>query len=530
MRGSPRAAAGEGRDSGARCGPFGALSAFRLGHWAEADDWISVALERDPVGSHGVLAHGARALLDLGRGRLDSAAEHLEVVLLMCRAFTATAYGWTDLYSSIALLSIARRQPSEAIDSVRESLARSAEPDRDVHMRVCHRLAIRAAADLAEVARPLGDKAGLREALAIGREFGRRLDRHGQLVRALPGGGDPHLALDEALGKAESSRLVGRSSPAAWATAAAAAAGLHHPHDAAYARFREAEALLLARGSRAAAQAAAVDAHRVASNLGALPLLRDIEGLARRSRLDLAPPAASGRASAAAPAAPAGRAPFRLTRREQDVLERLTLGRSNREIAADLFISEKTASVHVSNIKSKLGANGRAEIAAIAVRLGLVSESADGDEMAGPMAGGWRWHSHGRKSRPPVPDHAHRGIEATRQLLEQERSNEGPHAHDVRPRRNTSTRPSWPGRAGTSSREVDALRMMAQGRPNAEIATEVFVSETTVKTHVAHVLAKLGEPTCLSFFPDRGSPYGSTCKCDAPPTKRSTIRPAPPCL
>jgi hypothetical protein len=44
--------------------------------------------------------------------------------------------------------------------------------------------------------------------------------------------------------------------------------------------------------------------------------------------------------------------------------------------------------VHVSNIKSKLGANGRAEIAAIAVRLGLVSESTDGDEMAGLMARG----------------------------------------------------------------------------------------------------------------------------------------------
>ncbi len=44
------------------------VSAFLLGRWPEADDWISGALERDPVGSHGVLAHGAQALLDLGRG------------------------------------------------------------------------------------------------------------------------------------------------------------------------------------------------------------------------------------------------------------------------------------------------------------------------------------------------------------------------------------------------------------------------------------------------------------------------------
>ncbi len=78
---------------------------------------------------------------------------------------------------------------------------------------------------------------------------------------------------------------------------------------------------------------------------------------------------------------PAARIPFRLTRREQDVLERLTAGHTNREIATDLFISEKTASVHVSNIKSKLGANGRAEIAAIAVRLGLVPETMGGYEL-----------------------------------------------------------------------------------------------------------------------------------------------------
>ncbi|HET8777348.1 MAG TPA: AAA family ATPase, partial [Candidatus Limnocylindria bacterium] len=120
------------------------VSAFLLGRWREADEWIESALERDPVGSPGVMAHGARGLVDIGRGRLDSAAEHLETVLLMCRDFTATAYGWTDLYSSMALLSIERGQPAEAIESVRESLARSADPERDVHMRVCHRLAIRA--------------------------------------------------------------------------------------------------------------------------------------------------------------------------------------------------------------------------------------------------------------------------------------------------------------------------------------------------------------------------------------------------
>jgi DNA-binding CsgD family transcriptional regulator len=260
---------------------------------------------------------------------------------------------------------------------VRDSLARSAEPDRDVHLRVCHRLAIRAAADLAEVARPLGDAAGLEEALAVGREFDERLDRHARLVQALPRGGDPHLALDTALGKAELSRLEGRSSAAAWAAAAAAAGDLQHPYEAAYSRFREAEALLLGRGSRAAAKAAAVEAHRITSELGAVPLSRQVERLAERSRIDLASVAVVS--EGASGVVPGGIGiPFTLTRREQDVLERLVTGRTNREIAADLFISEKTASVHVSNIKSKVGANGRAEIAAIAVRLGLVAETPTG--------------------------------------------------------------------------------------------------------------------------------------------------------
>jgi DNA-binding NarL/FixJ family response regulator len=216
----------------------------------------------------------------------------------------------------------------------------------------------------------------LNQALAVGHEFDARLDHHAQLVRGLPGGGDPHLALDVALAKAELSRLIGRSSAAAWATAALAANELQHTHEAAYSRFRQAEAILLSRGSRAAAQAAASEAYRMTTDLGATPLQREVERLAARSRLDLARRSVSSDGPSGAE--PVGRAsPFRLTPREQDVLERLTLGRTNREIATDLFISEKTASVHVSNIKSKLDANGRAEIAAIAVRLGLVTETTD---------------------------------------------------------------------------------------------------------------------------------------------------------
>jgi DNA-binding CsgD family transcriptional regulator len=63
-----------------------------------------------------------------------------------------------------------------------------------------------------------------------------------------------------------------------------------------------------------------------------------------------------------------GGAPFGLTAREREVLQLVAAGRSNREIAAELFISPRTASVHVSNILGKLGAASRGEAAAIAHR------------------------------------------------------------------------------------------------------------------------------------------------------------------
>jgi DNA-binding NarL/FixJ family response regulator len=53
------------------------------------------------------------------------------------------------------------------------------------------------------------------------------------------------------------------------------------------------------------------------------------------------------------------------------VLRLLVEGRSNRQIAEELFISGKTASVHVTNLLSKLGVHSRLEAAALARRFGL---------------------------------------------------------------------------------------------------------------------------------------------------------------
>jgi predicted ATPase/DNA-binding CsgD family transcriptional regulator len=79
--------------------------------------------------------------------------------------------------------------------------------------------------------------------------------------------------------------------------------------------------------------------------------------------------------------APAGQLPdpldrFGLTEREREVLDLLAAGRSNPQIGQELFISTKTASVHVSNILAKLGVTGRAEAAAVAHRLGIYGPAA----------------------------------------------------------------------------------------------------------------------------------------------------------
>jgi DNA-binding CsgD family transcriptional regulator len=96
----------------------------------------------------------------------------------------------------------------------------------------------------------------------------------------------------------------------------------------------------------------------------------EIEALARRGRLNLGADAATTPPPAPEPPSPLDR--LGLTAREQEVLALVAIGRTNRQIAETLFISPKTATVHVSNILGKLGVRSRVEAATIAHRLGIV--------------------------------------------------------------------------------------------------------------------------------------------------------------
>jgi DNA-binding NarL/FixJ family response regulator len=121
-------------------------------------------------------------------------------------------------------------------------------------------------------------------------------------------------------------------------------------------RVRHAEALLAA-DEREAAATEARAARETATRLGATLLLERVDALIRRGRLA---DTSADRSSL-------------LTAREQDVLRLLALGRSNRQIGEELYITGKTASVHVSNILAKLGAASRTEAVAIAYREGLIT-------------------------------------------------------------------------------------------------------------------------------------------------------------
>ncbi|MFB9685352.1 helix-turn-helix transcriptional regulator [Amycolatopsis plumensis] len=221
-------------------------------------------------------------------------------------------------------------------------------------------LGVSAAAALAAEARLHGDQTAAEAAVAAGE----RLLAHGRMCAVV---GQPRSGTLGPEGRAWLARLEaaatclsGRGDADKWATAAEAF-GYGAVYEQAVCRWHEAEALLAADMDAGTALEAA---HEVAVRLGAIPLRDAVRDLAHRARVEL---------DGVEPSPPARTVTDPLTDRERDVLERVALGRTNRQVGEELYISEKTVSVHLSRVMAKLGASRRAEAVAIAYDRGLLT-------------------------------------------------------------------------------------------------------------------------------------------------------------
>jgi DNA-binding CsgD family transcriptional regulator/tetratricopeptide (TPR) repeat protein len=338
-----------------------AATLWYIGRWQEAEEILNKTLTKDVPARFALQLPLLRARLHLARGQLDLAREQAQVAERMAEQLIDPP-SQSSLQRFLAEQAVWQGNHAAAQSAVANALQYLTADDNSYAIRICD-IGLRASADA--VQRAHDQRANPSELAAIQATGQQLLSRARESLAQLSG--NLSLARAHTAGcEAEFTRVQLRSDPQRWATLAAAWDAISGPYEAAYARWRQAEALLAAKAPGAASVLR--QAYQGTVDLGELLLRSEIEGLAKRARIDLQPPSVQ-------PTSPTSRReakPLGLTPREQDVLQRLLDGRTNRQIARALFITEKTASVHVSNIMAKLGAANRSEAAAIAHRLRLL--------------------------------------------------------------------------------------------------------------------------------------------------------------
>ena len=340
---------------------------FYLGRWDEAE---AVLPDRNRGQGTATLANLLlrRASLLLGRGDTEGARKMVE----HARTFFADSVE-PQYIAPAGALAVELELRCGNVEAAREAAEKAIDQlefcsDDAARMALISAAATAVEAEAAEHARDLGDttelaaaqlraELGAARTAAAAETTGRRLECAYQLTA------EAHLA-----------RARDDADAAARATAAADAWDeLPRPYQAALMRLREAEAHA-ATGGREAAGAAAARALAEAEQLGSEWLAAEVAGLIARGRLPTGATtdAAGGDGNGSGAGSGGDDNPFGLTPRERQVLAALAEGATNREIAASLFMAEKTASVHVSRILAKLDVRSRTEAAAVAHRLSLV--------------------------------------------------------------------------------------------------------------------------------------------------------------
>ena len=350
-----------------------AVHAYLTGRWVDADGPIEATRAYRPGGLAKHYLEMFAALLAAGRGDLDACDAAI-------RASDEAGVGLTGGYEGFR--GEARAARAEAVGDAASWLAEATAANVTLEVTdsfvARSRLAVAtasAAADLVSAMHPSRDHKRIADARRTARaaaDLAVAIDQG----TAVPGTGSvPWTRANAALAAAEAARAAGQDDPAAWPPIADAFREMGMLPRVAYIQFRAAAAAVGA-GDRTSGTQLLQEAHALAASIGMAPLLRRIDELARAARVDVAKPPTT----ATAPAPRRERNPWGLSARELEVLALLTHGRTNGEIGARLFISTKTASVHVTHILDKLGVSTRTEAALLASRAGLLEAQPQGRE------------------------------------------------------------------------------------------------------------------------------------------------------
>lgn len=329
-------------------GAYAATAMMPLGRIKEAREILRDVLSSRPGGIIGIQARETAMVVAIRTGDLAEAAMHLERLRELADNFEE--YAGLHGPGVLAEYLLAAGRPDEALALLERTIEAHAttEPKYGDTLMLW---AARAAAAL-----PASRREPALERVAA--------ERARSPVPPFSGGDrDPGQRAVEALFAAERARCLNHVDEVdRWREAVplADAAGLRFV--ATDARLRLAEALLALRDRREAALLLR-DAHAMAEEMGAIRLRDEIVDVTASARITLDEPVVPERN---------GGRRNGLTHREQEVLAHLVAGRSYGEIAAALFISEKTVSVHVSNLLRKTGTSSRVEAAAWGRRSGAV--------------------------------------------------------------------------------------------------------------------------------------------------------------
>jgi DNA-binding CsgD family transcriptional regulator/tetratricopeptide (TPR) repeat protein len=337
---------------------YGAWAAFRSGRWAVCARLLDRARSHPADGAAEAETLIFAALLHAGTGAFDMARSGLSVArrILEGAIDTQLIAPSTEAEAELELWS---GNAEAARQTIAAGLVRVERPVGANISRIgpLYALGVRAAADSLAARHPGNEADAILD--VAHRYLALMADAHAQIATRWPSIVSlavPYLRLCEA----EATRLAGPPEPDAWHTAAEALAevGLRFPR--AYARWREGQAILSLRHGKANARAPLREAAAIARELEAQPLAAAVAEVVKRPSLELHEASPLGEGDALA-------RHFGLTAREQEVLHLLAVGQTNRQIAGELFISEKTAGAHVSNILGKLGVASRTQAAALAL-------------------------------------------------------------------------------------------------------------------------------------------------------------------